>query len=157
MQMEAVAQHASDLGMELIPAIQVLGHLEQLLHWPAYSHVRDTPNVLLASDDDRAFQLLVRRPSELSSSRSALRRRVVGSPDSHGERRGRSMVQERMLESVITATGAKRVHLGLDETFGLGQGKYRSSRCKRVTPHECEHPPQASTIFQTHVRRMLVR
>jgi len=69
----------------------------------------------------------------------------------------RSIVQERMLESVITASGAKRVHLGLDETFGLGHGKYRSSRCKRVTPHECEHPPQASTIFQTHVRRMLVR
>lgn len=65
MQMQAIAQHASDLGLELIPAIQVLGHLEQLLHWPAYSHVRDTPNVLLASEDDRAFQLLVRGPSEL--------------------------------------------------------------------------------------------
>lgn len=83
-QMEAMAQHASDLGMELIPAVQVLGHLEQLLHWPAYSHVRDTPNVMLASEDDRAFQLLVRSPSELSSSRSTVRRPVVGSLVSHG-------------------------------------------------------------------------
>ena len=59
MEMAAIAEHARDLGVELIPAIQVLGHLEQLLHWPAFSHVRDTPSVLLAADDDPAFQLLV--------------------------------------------------------------------------------------------------
>ena len=39
---------------------QVLGHLEQLLHWPAYRRVRDTPNVMLAADDDTAYQLVVR-------------------------------------------------------------------------------------------------
>jgi hypothetical protein len=58
-----------------------------------------------------------------------------------------------MLEAVVTATGAKRIHLGLDETFG--QGKYRARRCHRVTAHECEHPPAPSVIFQAHVRKLL--
>lgn len=30
----------------------------QVLHWPAYAKVRDTPNVMLAADDERAFRLL---------------------------------------------------------------------------------------------------
>ena len=62
--MEELAEHADDLGLELIPAIQVLGHLEQMLHWPAYANVRDTPNVLLAADNDEAYELLVRVPNE---------------------------------------------------------------------------------------------
>jgi N-acetyl-beta-hexosaminidase len=33
-ELKEIAKHAADLGVEVIPAIQVLGHLEQVLHWP---------------------------------------------------------------------------------------------------------------------------
>ena len=32
----------------MIPCIQALGHLEQILQWPAYANLRDTATVLLA-------------------------------------------------------------------------------------------------------------
>jgi hypothetical protein len=42
---------AASLGIELVPAIQLLGHLEQMLHWPAYANLRDTPSVMLAEEE----------------------------------------------------------------------------------------------------------
>jgi hypothetical protein len=43
-----VGRVAAAVGVEVIPAIQALGHLEQVLHWPANAKYRDNPNVLLA-------------------------------------------------------------------------------------------------------------
>lgn len=41
---------AAELGIELIPCIQTLGHLERFLHWESSAPLRDTPDVLLAGD-----------------------------------------------------------------------------------------------------------
>lgn len=41
---------AADLGIELIPCIQTLGHLERFLHWESSASLRDTPDVLLVGD-----------------------------------------------------------------------------------------------------------
>src|SRR6185436_18724508 len=41
---------ARALGIEVFPCVQTLGHLEQVLQWPAYAHLRDVPGVLLAEE-----------------------------------------------------------------------------------------------------------
>lgn len=41
--------YAFRLGIELIPAIQTLGHLKNLLKWPVYHDIRDTEDILLVN------------------------------------------------------------------------------------------------------------
>ncbi len=38
-------------GIELIPCIQTLGHLERAMYWPCYNALSDRDNVLLVGDD----------------------------------------------------------------------------------------------------------
>lgn len=47
----------NSLGIEVSGCIQALGHLEQVLKWPAYNGVRDTPSVLLA-DEEASYTLI---------------------------------------------------------------------------------------------------
>jgi len=114
-----VGRVAAAVGVEVIPAIQALGHLEQILHWPANDKYRDTPNVLL-----------------------------VGEEDGHD-------LLERMMAAATEPLGARRIHLGLDETFGLGQGRYREKRCGTKKKIGCGPTPEASLIYEEHVQRVL--
>jgi hypothetical protein len=43
---------AFDLGIEMIPCIQTLGHLTRALQWSVYSGIKDTASVLLAGEDE---------------------------------------------------------------------------------------------------------
>ena len=54
---------AAALGIELIPCIQTLGHLERFLHWESSAPLRDTPDVLLAGDEEtyRLIEAMLRR------------------------------------------------------------------------------------------------
>lgn len=49
--------YADAFGIELIPAIQTLGHLEKVLRWNAYAPYRDTDDILLA-EDEKALALV---------------------------------------------------------------------------------------------------
>lgn len=49
-ELRAIDQYAARLGIEMIPCIQTLGHLEQMLRWPAYRRVRDTDDVMLVGE-----------------------------------------------------------------------------------------------------------
>ncbi|MFP4383421.1 MAG: family 20 glycosylhydrolase [Spirochaetia bacterium] len=42
---------AFNLGIEMMPCIQTLGHLTRALQWDAYSGIKDTSSVLLAGED----------------------------------------------------------------------------------------------------------
>lgn len=50
-ELKAIDDYAHDLGIELIPFIQTLSHLEKPLRWPAMSHLKDTNRTLLCEDD----------------------------------------------------------------------------------------------------------
>lgn len=52
-----IDDYAASLGIEMIPCIQTLGHLEQILRWSAYNDVRDTPRVMLA-DEPKTYKLI---------------------------------------------------------------------------------------------------
>lgn len=50
-ELRAMDDCADALGIELIPCIQTLGHLEKYLRWPAANELADLPNVLLCGDE----------------------------------------------------------------------------------------------------------
>jgi len=56
-EMRELDDYAFALGIEMIPCIQTLAHLEQILQWPAYAEVKDTWNILLA-DDEQTYALV---------------------------------------------------------------------------------------------------
>lgn len=49
--------YAASFGIELIPCIQVLAHLDNLFIWDEYEQIRDTENILLI-DDERTYKLI---------------------------------------------------------------------------------------------------
>lgn len=50
-QLRALDDYADALGIELVPCIQTLAHLNRALHWPAMAHMKDTEEVLLVEDE----------------------------------------------------------------------------------------------------------
>ena len=45
-ELQDLDETAAQLGLEMIPCIQTLGHLERFLHWQSSAPLRDTPDVL---------------------------------------------------------------------------------------------------------------
>ncbi len=81
-------QYAELFGIEMMPCIQTLGHLEQFLKWEAAEDYRDSDSVLLV-DCDPVYNLI-----------------------------------EKMIRSASAPFRSKRIHIGMDEAFGLGRGRY---------------------------------
>lgn len=86
---------ADRFGIEIIPCIQTLGHLEQVLKWPSYASMVDVPGVLLAADS-HTYELI-----------------------------------EKMLDTVASCFRSRRVHIGMDEAIGVGEGRYRKLNGER--------------------------
>lgn len=87
-ELKALDDYASLFGIELCPCIQTLGHLKRILHWPAYHHLRDNDEVLLA-DLDETYELL-----------------------------------DQMIHAATAPYHSKRIHLGMDEAYGVGLGAH---------------------------------
>lgn len=56
-ELREIDDYAFEKGIELIPAIQTLAHLNSIFRWPAYKGINDCNNILLAGDD-RTYQLI---------------------------------------------------------------------------------------------------
>ncbi|HWL52150.1 MAG TPA: family 20 glycosylhydrolase [Chthoniobacteraceae bacterium] len=98
-------------GIEVIPCIQALGHLEQMLQWPAYRDLIDVPGVLLVGEE-KTYALIAR-----------------------------------MLDTVSACFRTRRIHIGMDEAHGVGQGNYRKRHGER-RPFDIlnEHLEQVTTL-----------
>ena len=81
-------QYAQMLGIELVPCIEALGHLQQPLRWPAMRNLRDTSDIALVGDE-KVYDFL----------RACIRQ-------------------------VSRCFRTRKVHLGMDEAWSLGLGKY---------------------------------
>lgn len=99
---------ASVLGMELIPCIQTLGHLNRVLHWPAMNRYADNSEVILA-DEEETYTLL-----------------------------------EKMIRAASEPFRSKRIHIGMDEAYGVGLGMH-------LAKHGYE---SAQTILRRHLQRV---
>ncbi len=75
------------LGIEVIPCIQTLGHLEQILQWPAYAELQDVPGVLLVGEE--GTYRLVEKMLDTASACFRTRRIHVGMDEAHGVGTGR--------------------------------------------------------------------
>ncbi len=74
--------YAARLGIELIPCIQTLGHMQQFLQWPEQDGIRDQPAVLMA-DEEETYRLI---EAEIRSVHTCMRtnRIHIGMDEAHG-------------------------------------------------------------------------
>ena len=84
-----IDEYAARLGIEVIPCIQTLGHLEQILRWSAYDKVRDTSSVLMVDSADTAA--LIGKMLDFWSRAVKSRRIHIGMDETHDLGRGRFM------------------------------------------------------------------
>jgi hexosaminidase len=80
--------YADLLGIEIVPCIQTLGHLAQVLKWNGFAGLRDTGDILLAGCEE-TYALV-----------------------------------ELMIDAASAPFRSKRIHIGMDEAYNLGLGKY---------------------------------
>lgn len=89
-ELKALDAYAAEHGIELIPCIQVLAHLQAIMRWGTYAkNARDLDDVLLIGAD-RTYELL-----------------------------------EHMFASLRECFTSRRIHVGMDEAYRVGLGKYR--------------------------------
>ncbi|KAH8927047.1 glycoside hydrolase family 20 protein [Atractiella rhizophila] len=88
-ELKTIDDFAFNLGIEVIPCIQTLGHLGQILQWSAYGGIRDTADVMLPQWE--ATYVLI----------------------------------EKMIKTITEPLRSKRIHVGMDESYGMGSGRFR--------------------------------
>jgi hypothetical protein len=88
-ELKELDDYAFNLGIEMIPCIQTLAHLEQILQWPVYEDRCDIGGVLIAEEDE-TYKLV-----------------------------------KKLISAATAPFRTKRIHLGMDEAWGLGTGEFR--------------------------------
>ena len=79
-----------EIGLELIPCIQTLAHLENLFKWNSeYDEINDCDNILLANEE-KTYDLI-----------------------------------EDMISTVSECFSSRKIHIGMDEAYRVGTGKYQ--------------------------------
>lgn len=86
-ELREIDRYGDLLGIEVVPCIQTLGHLEKILQWPAYAALADTPAVLLV--DDPGVRGLIEKMLDAVASCFRSRRIHVGMDEAHGIGLGR--------------------------------------------------------------------
>ena len=88
-ELREIDAYASGLGIEVIPCIQTLGHLAQVLRWPAFEDVADTGQILLAGEE-KTYRLL-ERMIRAASGPFRTHRIHIGMDEAHDLGRGKYM------------------------------------------------------------------
>lgn len=86
-ELREVDDYAALFGMEVVPCIQTLGHLEQILQWPEYADLVDVPAVLMVGDP--RTEVLVGKMLDAMSACFRSRRLHIGMDEAHGMALGR--------------------------------------------------------------------
>jgi len=73
-------------GIEVIPCVQTLGHLEQIFQWPEYQSMHDVATVLLVGEE-RSYELIARILDTMSQCFRS-KRLHIGMDEAHGLARG---------------------------------------------------------------------
>ena len=74
--------YAAEMGVELVPCIQTLGHMRQFLQWPTTVHLRDQKDILLI-DDENTYDLI---EAQVRAMRACMKtdRIHIGMDEAHG-------------------------------------------------------------------------
>ncbi|MBR4082302.1 MAG: family 20 glycosylhydrolase [Clostridia bacterium] len=86
-ELREIDDYAVSMGVELVPCIQTLGHLGNMLQWPANAPLRDQPAVLMCDDEqvDAFLEAEIRAMRESVSGK----RIHIGMDEAHGVGLGR--------------------------------------------------------------------
>jgi len=82
-ELRQIDDFADILGIEVVPCIQTLGHLGQILRWPAYDDIKDIDEVLLTGND-RTYELLDKMIT-VAATCFRSRRIHIGMDEAHGQ------------------------------------------------------------------------
>lgn len=88
-ELREIDAYCSEIGIELVPCIQTLAHLNCMFKWSEYAEVNDCDDILLA-EDEKTYKLI-----------------------------------ESMISSVSQSFSSKKIHIGMDEAYRVGMGKYK--------------------------------
>lgn len=80
--------YAGMLGIEMIPCIQTLAHLERVLAWPQMQQYRDAQDVLLTGEHEPATYALLRQCIRAAAAPFASRRIHIGMDEAYWMGRG---------------------------------------------------------------------
>ncbi|GAA5885736.1 hypothetical protein JCM3774_003295 [Rhodotorula dairenensis] len=86
-ELREIDDYAYSLGIEVIACIQTLGHLGQMLQWPRYGQLRDTPEVLLAESEE-TYKFIEKMINAISGPLRS-KRIHIGMDEAHGVSEGR--------------------------------------------------------------------
>ena len=114
-ELKELDDYADALGIELIPCIQTLAHLERALQWPSMDYLRDSERNLMVGEESTY----------------------------------------RFIEEMITSASApfrsNRIHIGMDEAWELGLGRYLVKNGYRPCGElMAEHLKRVSEILRRH-------
>ena len=155
-----IDRHALALGMELIPCIQTLGHLEQILKWPAYqASIMDTAGVMLV--DEPATYKLIDKMLDFWSENCSTRRIHIGMDEAHDLGRGKFLdrhgyergfeIFNRHLKRVVEAAAKRGLSpmIWSDMYFSMGsvRGDYYDKDCNIPPEVIREIPRQAQLVY----------
>lgn len=97
-ELQSMDDYAAIFGIELVPCIQTLAHLDCVLRWKEYENVRDLGNILLV-DEEKTYDLIRDMFSQMAGSLRS-RRINIGMDEAHmlglGEHLNRYGYQDRM-------------------------------------------------------------
>ena len=97
-ELKDIDSFCKEIGMELIPYIQTLAHLESMFKWrDQYSTINDCDDILLI-DDENTYKLI-----------------------------------EDMISTISECFTSPKIHIGMDEAYRVGTGKYQKKHgiCNR--------------------------
>lgn len=116
-ELREIDRYALALGVELIPCIQMLGHLATALRWKAANAYKDTANVLMVgAEETYAFlEDLLRSISETFTSR----RVHIGMDETHDLGTGRSLDKNGYIERSELYLAHLKTVSEMTERFGL--------------------------------------
>jgi len=80
-ELKLIDDYAYNLGIEVVPCIQTLGHCGQMLVWDAFSNIKDLPEVLLV-DEPKTYKFIETIIDTYSDLRS--KRIHIGMDEVHG-------------------------------------------------------------------------
>ena len=87
-ELKDIVSYCNSINIEVVPCIQTLAHLENLVRWAPYKGIVDFDNILLV-DDPRTYELI-----------------------------------ENMFKSLRECFTTDNIHIGMDEAYMLGLGRY---------------------------------
>lgn len=109
--------YASRLGIEVIPCIQTLGHLEHMLKHSAYNDVKDTSRVLLVGED-KTYELIEKMIVHWKNTCST-NRIHIGMDETHDLGLGRYLDKHGYKEGVVLFNEHLEKVVGICKKHGL--------------------------------------